>query len=579
MAQSTSPESGSEPARVCYEIVGVLPRGFFVPASGSSGRVDAFYLGVSPALDSGRAGGIANPVIARLSPGVTLDQARAEIAVIAADVARANAAAGKRVVPPESIEVNTLQAGLFLLYRPHLWLITAAVALVLVLASVNLTVLLLARLQSRRHETAIRAALGASRARLARVVVFECLVVCLASAVAALLACRVVQDAIHALVPSALQASTVRILDLRLLAITAGVTVMGAILAGGFPALRLSRTSVSALLAQTGGRTTSALPGRRVLLAAEAALGVLLVAGALVTVRSFAGIVLEHPGFVAEDLYELSTGAGWENRWPMKEAWRDDRAPAMLQIARTLPGVRHAGVGTGLPTEGNAGTQAFWKARGQWGAEFGVTGGYFEALGTEIRAGRAIVDDDVTTGTNAAVLSEAGARVLWPGEPPSHALGRSFTYLDGSSKTVVGIVADFNRVPGESPHPQLFLPFGTRGLGAARRTCMCRSGCSRAFAQTEMRSIAGYAPCGDGAGRASSTCRTTWSRGSVSHASRRRCSPHWPSSRWSSRRSGSSRSRASSRLVASSRWAFASLSAPPHAMHAASSCALPWHRC
>lgn len=451
-----------------YEIVGVLPRGFFPPASGSTGRVDAFYLSQSPALGDGRGGGIASPVIARLKPGVTLDQARAEAAVIAGDLARASAAAGTRVIPSESVQVNPLQTSLFLLYRPYLWLSAAAVALVLLLASVNLTVLLLARLQSRLHETAIRASLGASRARLARVVVIECVLVCVASSVAAVLACRLAQGAIQALVPSVLQASTVPMFDLRLLAITAGLSVLGALVAGLFPALRFSRANVATLLARTGGRTLSGLPGRRILLAAEAALGVLLVTGAVVTVRSFAGMVLKHPGFVAEDLYEMSTSAGWQNRWPIKEAWRDDRAPMMLQIARTLPGVRQAGVGTGLPTEGNAGTQAFWKARGvSWGGEFGVTGGYFEALGTEIRAGRVIVDDDVTSMTNAAVLSEAGARVLWPGEPPSRVLGRSFDYLDGSSKTVVGVVADFNRVPGESAHPLLFLPFGTHGLGAS----------------------------------------------------------------------------------------------------------------
>jgi putative ABC transport system permease protein len=450
-----------------YEVVGVLPRGFFIPASGSDGRIDAFYLTPSPRRgDDNRDWGIADPAIARLKPGVSIEQARAEVAVIAADLARRSAATGTRVVAPERVKVNSLQAGMFLLHRPYILMIAVAVGLVLLLASVNLTVLVIARLQARQRETAIRASLGASRSRLARVVGLECLIVCLTSAGVAVLVCRLTQEAIFAVVPPGLQAFTVPVFDVRLLGLTAGLTALGAVVAAAMPAWQLTRANVAAILARGDNlRRPSRLPAGSALLAIEAALGVLLVAGAVVTVRSFAGMVLKHPGFVADDLYVMSTSAGWQSRWPMSEPWRDDRAPFMLQLVRTLPGVRQVGVGTGVPTEGNAGTDEFWKARGRYGSEFGITAGYFEALGTQLRAGRSFSENETSSVADVAVLTEAGVRALWPGKPIAQVVGQTFTYLDGSIKIVVGVVADFNRVPGESPDPILFLPYGTHGLG------------------------------------------------------------------------------------------------------------------
>jgi predicted permease len=452
--------------RTTYRIIGVLPQGFFLPASGAEGRIDVVEIRQGPGIETpGRDRGLVPPVIARLRPDATIEQARAEVAVIVADLVRQQPKVF--VAAPNSVEVHPLREGVFLLYRPYVRLIGLAVGLVLVLASVNLALLLLARLQLRGQEIAIRASLGASRARIARGVILEALLVCGASAAVALLACRVTQSAVVALVPPVLQGSVAPIFDTRILALSALLTVVAALIAGAAPAWRFSRSDIASLLAKGSTRATPRIPASRLLLVVEATLGVLLVAGALVTVRSFAGLIFKHPGFVSDDLYVLSTSAGWQNRWPLNEAWRDDRAPAMLGIARTLPGVLAAGVATGLPLEGNAGARAFWKSHGREGLEFGITGGYFEALGTQVRVGRTITDDDVAKQTSVAVLSESGARTLWPNDPVNGVIGREFLFADGSAKAVVGVVADFNRAPGEAPVPLVFLPFGTRGLGAS----------------------------------------------------------------------------------------------------------------
>jgi hypothetical protein len=255
-------------------------------------------------------------------------------------------------------------------------------------------------------------------------------------------------------------------LDGRVVAVAGLLALLGTGLAGLAATRRVRRRDVTTLLQASARSVGRRRFGGGVLMTIETALAIVLVAGAAVTIRSFAGLVLKHPGFVADDLYVLQTSAGWRQRWPIAESWRDDRAPAVLDEVRMTPGVVWAGAGTGVPTEGNAGAGAFWRARGLPGQEFGVTAGYFDALGTQIRHGRVISDHDVAAVADVAVVTETGARTLWPSHPVGTAVGRMFTYLDGSSKVIVGVVADFSRRPGASAVPVLFLPFGSKGLQA-----------------------------------------------------------------------------------------------------------------
>ena len=233
-------------------------------------------------------------VIARLRPGATVQQAQAETDVIARDIPRLAGPFGSF-----DIQVQPVRTGLFFLYRPYLFLILGAVSVVLLVAGVKLTTLLVARGRSREQEIAVHAALGASRHRLIVTTLFESLVVCTAGCMLALVLSYWVHSALLTIVPPSFRGTTESPLEPRLVLIALGGTIAVAVLAAVIPSWRASRVDLQPAL-QRGGRGTGArrLAGGATLLAAEAALGLVLVAGGAATVRNVLGILLKEPGFV-----------------------------------------------------------------------------------------------------------------------------------------------------------------------------------------------------------------------------------------------------------------------------------------
>jgi predicted permease len=355
--------------------------------------------------------------------------------------------------------MQPLRAGLFQLYRPYVWLVFAAVATVFLAACVNLATLFLARGRSREHEAAVRTALGASRAQVVRSALVEASLLCLLSSISAVLVCAVSFNGVLALVPAAFRGIAVSPFDVRLLLITLAASLVTALLAGGWPALRASRVNVTEGLRRDWRSTGGRLRGGATLLAIESAFGVFMVAGAAVTLHSFLGLVLKNPGFEATDLYEVSVNHGFSTDHRFYEPLRVQR---VMEAVRAHPGVVAAGAASIMPVGRTpANDDEFWKARGLDGIRQGVGSGLFAALGTPVFAGREFTDNDVSGSALVAILNRTAAAALFPTVAPGDVVGRSVDTPDGS-RTVIGVVADLRPMPGVGADAAIYVPVTAR---------------------------------------------------------------------------------------------------------------------
>ncbi len=430
-----------------YHVVGVLPPGFLLPSSALSERVDGI---VARGVNTTTPGTLVPAVIGRLRPGVTAQQAQAETDVITRDIP----GPGPPFAHP-SIQVQPVRMGLFFLYRPYLVLIFGAVCLVLLVAGVNLATLLVARGRSREQEIAVHAALGASRRRLIVTTLVESVVVSTAGCVLAVGLSYWAHGALLTIVPPSFRGLTESPLDPRLVLIALSGTITVSILAAVIPAWRASHVDLQSALQRAGrGAGTSRLKGGATLLAAEAALGLVLVAGGAATVRNFLGILLKNPGYVPADLYSIDVYHRWSKDM---RADRVARPRAVIDAIRSVPGIQAGAVALMLPTLDIPGSHDFWKPYGVQGTRWAVGDGFFETLRTPIRTGRGFTAAEVDSQALVALVNEMGARVLYPDGPAAASVGKTIKTTDGM-REIVGVVAEIRRMPGVAPAPALFLP-------------------------------------------------------------------------------------------------------------------------
>jgi predicted permease len=439
--------------RAAAQIVGILPRGFLSPASALTEHIDGLIVIGDAFKEDAPAGEIGPAVIARLRPGVRIEEARAEVDAIASRLLRETPAMQKTLQSTPTVQ--PLRAGLFFLYRPYIWLIEAAVSLVFLLACVNLAMLCLARGRSREREAAVRSALGASRPQLIRAVLAEVVVLCTTSAAIAIVAWYLLAATTIALIPAPMRGLAASPLEARLLAISLGAALAAAFVSGAFPAWRAA--SVDVLQGLRGDTRTGAAPvhGGRTLLAVEAALGILLVAGAATTVRNFLQLVLVSPGF---DVTDLSHATVQHGARPDQSPYTAARIDGILDVVRAMPGVRSAAVTSLLPIgRAQSGGHPFWSARGISGDHPGVGGGFFRTLGTPVLAGREFTDVDLDAQAAIAIVNREGAAQLWPGVALANVVGRNVDD-GGTTRMVVGVVENVKTRPGDAALPSLFVP-------------------------------------------------------------------------------------------------------------------------
>jgi putative ABC transport system permease protein len=447
-----------------FRVVGVLPPGFqhiggAFRSYGHGDTVDVWWVRTVPRDDQprDRFQHYLN-VVGRLKPGVTLDQARAELAAAAARLVerhpQTNAGWSAAATPLRDEIVG--RAG------PTLYALIAAANVVLLLAAVNVAGLLLGRAAIRAREIGVRAALGASRLRLARQLLVESLVLALSGGLLGALAARAGVGALAAWGPADIPRLTAVSVDGVVLLYALGATIVTAVLFGLAPAIHLVSGSVRDTLTPSGRAATgTAQPRvRRFLVAGEVALAFVLVASAGLLLRSFVVLNRADPGFDADGVitasvalpplrYDQKTGVAFHAR--------------LADRVRALPGVRAAGLSSDLPWTGydeNTGFsiagRSYPRFEGPEARYHFITPGYLQAVGTPLVAGRDIAPGDGPQAPSVVLVNESAARRYW--STPEAAVGARLQ-LWGAERSVAGVIGDVADAPSDDRAvPAIYFP-------------------------------------------------------------------------------------------------------------------------
>ena len=448
---------------VSYTVVGVLPADFVPPLGGPADLWPVLQL--EPPQ---RRGPFLMRVIARRNPGVSVEASNQALAAASREVHRRWGGASTvetyhyAAIPLEQAIVG--DAGKTLL------VLLGAVAFVLLIASVNVANLLLARAASRQQEIAMRAALGATSMRLVRQLVTEGALLAVAGGVAGVAIAIWGIDLLLALAPDNIpRLGEVRV-DGRVLGFAALCTIVSTLVLSLFPALHGVRRDLAASL-RSGGKGGGEGRGRRrlrdLLVVAEIALALPLLVGAGLMINSFVRLTNVDPGFDPERLLTMRLtlpAARYPNNAPDVTGFYDE---AVRRIG-ALPGVRSAAVTSNLPLDGRPSTNDFQLERrptppGETApqAEFmSVSAGYFETMGIPLVAGRLIAESDVTDSAPVIVISETSARRDFPGEDPIGMRMKLGGCTECEWTTVVGVVGDVKDVAlGADDAPAMYTPY------------------------------------------------------------------------------------------------------------------------
>jgi len=405
-------------------------------------------------------------VIARLGPGVTRERAQERMAAVAAGLAerhpRDNQGWGVRLAPLADELVRDA--------RPALLVLCGAVGCVLLISCANVAGLLLARAAGRRHEMAVRAALGASRPRLVRQLLTESVVLAVAGGAAGLLLASAGLGLLVSLAPADIpRLDEVRI-DATVLSFTLGVAVWTGVVFGLAPALQGSRVNLTSGLKEGGGKGGAGGRARHrmrgLLVVSELAIALVLLVGAGLFARSFARILAVDPGFDPRNLLVMRVflntaayGSGAKSHQYYQQ---------LLARLGALPGVTAVAATTVLPMSdvGIDFYRPYWRGGeadpGGQAPKAGirmVTPEYFQTMGIPVRAGRPFTASDRADAPAVVMVNEELARQVWPAESP---VGRRLVidYKGGKYPyEVVGVAGDTRYYGLKSrPQPEIFIP-------------------------------------------------------------------------------------------------------------------------
>jgi putative ABC transport system permease protein len=384
-------------------------------------------------------------VIGRMKPDVPITRARADIETIQA---RINADF------PDNAHTVTLRPLVQVVFgdtKPVLVLLLWAAGGVILIACANLANLLLVRGSSRMKEFALRQALGAARGRIVRQLLAEGLVIAIIGGIAGVLVGAAFDRLLIAFAPSGVRMPDTVGLDWRIVAFSLGLIFTVAIASGILPALRASRTELSEALRVNTTQTTATARNRGVrqrFVVAEIALATVLLAGALVTLKSLWMLVHIDPGFRPDHLLTLQISLAGP-RYSV-ESRSAQFFSQLLERIRILPGVVTAGAISNLPI-GEGGTTGDFLIEGRPkpapGSELFaekeiVTPGYFEAMKIPLVAGRFFSESDRAASQKVVVINQQMAKTYWPGESP---IGRRLDLGFGNEndwQTIVGVVGN-----------------------------------------------------------------------------------------------------------------------------------------
>ncbi|MGA8598452.1 MAG: ABC transporter permease [Bryobacteraceae bacterium] len=450
---------------VPVEIVGVLPRNFIFPGDLRPDVLMPGQFGDKPNWSAPTMGVLG--VVGRLRPGVSRETAAADLDLISRRHKSDKPAFLASAEKDSRVIILPLHTDLVGNVRPALLALFASVVLILLIACANVASLQLSRFNGRLRELAMRAALGAGKFHLMRLVVTECLLLSLAGAAIGLAGAwgliRLARPFYILLHLSSPQDIT---LNGSVAAFSMGLTLVCALLFAIAPAAFAIGADVQNALRSDGTRSVSGFRNafRSLLMIGEVAMAVVLLLGAGLLLRSFQRLVSVEPGFQTRGILTMSMTLP-HSRYP-DEKRQSAFVQDLMTRVRALPGVRVAGAASSLPfTHYNLGADIFFEGRpippiSQRPSVpiISATPEYFQSLGIPLLAGRDFSSDDSASRPRIAIVNTAFAQKFFPHEDP---IGRHIRWgLETNWATIVGVVANsHHEALTEPPAPEVFASF------------------------------------------------------------------------------------------------------------------------
>lgn len=439
-----------------HTVVGVMPEGFV-----HQGPPPLWVL-MGPLNWKDRDVRVGGNVIARLRPGVTIEQARAEMNRISQQLRTEHPIANAGA---DTINVLSLQDSITGRVSTSLKLLFAAVGLVLLIACANVANLLLARAASRRKEFAVRAALGASRFRLVRQMLVESLMLALTGGVLGLILASWTISLFAKVAHETVPRMTGLSLNGKVFGFNLAISLITGALFGVLPALRASRTDLHETLKDSSATTTDSA-GKRLrgtLVVAEVALSVALLVGAGLLVKSLVLLIRSDNGFDSNSV--LTMELRMSRSRGRNRAELNGRLQQVLQAVQAQPGVEKAAFASDLP------------GLGSWQSDIGVEGykkvnpnelinvdwsivspDYFQTMRIPILRGRTFTRDEDEQGKPVVLIDENLARRFWPNE---EAIGKHIAYDSPAWHEVIGVVPELRTFGSEAkPLIKIYTPMG-----------------------------------------------------------------------------------------------------------------------
>ena len=454
-----------------YTVIGVMPNSFEFQFWSKARElwVPAGYTN----NDLANRGSNSFVAIGRLKPGVTLEQAKAEMDTIGRRLARQYPNDDKdmsaTVMPLAEVDMRDL--------KTMLWTLLAAVGFVLLIACVNVANLLLARGAARQRELAIRCALGATRKRLVRQLITESLPMGFLGGIAGILVAWVGLELVTPLLLADLQDLPFRHIgsigfDGRVFLFALALSCLTGVLFGLAPAFS-ARSQIINPLKEGAGRGLTSASGNRLrhaLVAGEVALALIVLAGAALTIDSMGRLLSVNPGMNPKNVLTMDVSTAQENLYtgpPTDEQFCKD----LTDHVGAIPGVVSVGAVAHLPLSGGSAGRGFTiEGRPEPGDKDQPGGGYsiacpnfFRTMGIPLVEGREFTDADTVNSAGVIIMNQAMARRYWP---KGGALGAHIKLFDKAAPwlTVVGIAADFRHdALGAKPRPFFYRPFTQTG--------------------------------------------------------------------------------------------------------------------
>jgi putative ABC transport system permease protein len=458
-----------------YTVVGVMPKTFELGIDWLGETSEGFWVPLTPASAPGPGPERGGTIVAHLAPGAGLATAQAQLSVLSATFAKTFPSKAR------GVELVASAPGLSIApaVRIGLLILLGAVGCVLLMASVNVSALLVARARTRARELAIRTALGAGRLRIVRQLMTESLLLAVGGGVLGLTGSVWGTRVLAALAPHNMPRVDRIQIDRHVLWFTVAVSLLTCVSFGLLPAIQASSRRIGYALKQGLGQSFTDSPRghrhsvRSVLVVIEIALAAVLLVGGTLMARSFYRLMQIDTGVRADHVLTMSVQPSTLFCDVGKDNWRSFCLPAvrnLLDAMRAVPGVDKVGLSTGGALRGGfmAGdtgvvVEGVDDRQGYRGAEREVTPEFFATMGIRFLAGRDFTAEDITNRAAAVVVSDSFARRYIPGPP----LGRRFSVADDSSghhvwNEIVGVVNDVrDRAVGDArdQDPPYYRPF------------------------------------------------------------------------------------------------------------------------